>query len=212
MRYGRRVKVVRNSRSRTATFDNGVVLRVDNRDIGERRGDAVLPTSWRATVRSGSLAYDLDLDIQADEAGVHCISVKASQRDGGAPVTVRGLRSLKIDSYLRHSAQLVARKAPVEFAEGMFVIRPLTLREREELDAKVANRGGRRVRESISDDRLSEVVAAWRRYAGTPNALTTAARSVNLSRSHFHRMREAAIERGLLDEAEVPRRNRGDIR
>lgn len=138
--------------------------------------------------------YDVELVVAAQGGRLVAKQVTVSQREGGPPVTVEGIRNLPIAGLTRVAASQLSEVE--KRSEGVYEI------TKREVDRK-------RIRQAVSDgptDSTLELVAYIYRYAnaiGEPPAKTVE-NTFELSRSKTGRWIALARERGFLGPSEGP--------
>lgn len=164
-----------------------------------------LPRRFKATVEGDSLPYIVHLEMSAGEHGVEGNAVHYERREGGPPITSRGVRSLPLGEVI----QTAVAAAAWEKREGPGSITYVPggdpdLTDRFEVAAPASLRPGQRV----TDEHLQRVAKVYEAALETPTRAVQEHREwAPISYSTAARWVGEARRRGLL--AKPPERGKG---
>jgi hypothetical protein len=122
----------------------------------------------------------------------------AGQKDGGPPITRRGLNSRPVDQIVRAVAAQAALHA--EHRPGAVTYRPVAPEEASALVAELAPRRGRRSDPDTMNHLIETVVRSYRDLlaAGVKQPKPAIARELSISPSYVGSLLAEARRRGLL--------------
>jgi hypothetical protein len=169
----------------------------------QNEGYALSPVTAR--VDHPDLAYALGIAVSVVHGQPVCTQLTVVQKDGGPPVTRRGLNSIPVDQIVRAVAAYAAVRT--EHRPGVVVYRPVAPEEAGILRAELAPRRGRRSDPVARDQLIERVVRSYRDLiaAGVRQPKPAIARELSISQSYVGSLLAEARRRGLLGAA-VPGR------
>jgi hypothetical protein len=145
------------------------------------RQDLVLPAHFKASIDDEPCAYLLELHLAVHEGEAVCTSARFIQREGGPPVTPRGIRAVPLTAYARAvtaSAAYRVKEDPAgdvklmsataggdyveEDASRGFKLTPLTTDDEMAAAFEQARPAGQRGRHRLTDGFLEEVARVYR--------------------------------------------------
>ncbi len=165
----------------------------------QAEGYALLPIAAR--VDDPNIPYLLDIEVSVVHGQPVCTQLTAGQKDGGPPVTLRGLNALPVDQIVRAVAAQAAVRA--EHGPGIVTYEPVAPEEAVSLLAELAPRRGRRSDPDARNQLIESVVRSYRDLlaAGVKQPKPAIARELSISPSYVGSLLAEARRRGLLGAA-----------
>jgi hypothetical protein len=160
-----------------------------------------LPETIKAEFDHASLPYLVRLTVSVVHGQPVCTGLTAERRDGGPPVTRRGLNSLPVDRIVREIVAQVVLKT--ETRPGAISYRPAGAPNAGPVLARLAPRRGRRSDPEARQELIGKVVAAYRELvdSGVRQPKPAIAREFSISQSYVAALLTAARRQGLLGPA-----------
>jgi hypothetical protein len=160
-----------------------------------------LPQKIDAEFDNASLPYLLHLTVAVVHGHPVCTGLTAERRDGGPPVTRRGLNSLPVERIVREVVAQTVLKT--EARPGAISYRPAGTLEAGPVPAQLAPRRGRRSEPEARRELIGKVVAAYRDLVanGVSRPKPAIARELSISGSYVAALLTAARRQGLLGPA-----------
>jgi hypothetical protein len=154
-----------------------------------------------AKVDGPDIPYILGIAISVVHGQPVCTQLTAEQKDGGPPVTRRGLNSLPVDQIVRAVAAQGALHA--EHRPGAITYSPVAPEEVGSLLAELAPRRGRRSDPGAKHQLVERVVQSYRDLlaAGVKQPKPTIAKELSISPSYVGSLLAEARRKGLLGAA-----------
>jgi hypothetical protein len=170
--------------------------------VGRAGGTGVrLPQKIEAELDNASLPYLVRLTVAVVHGQPVCTGLSAERRDGGPPVTRRGLNSLPVDRIVR---EVVAQSVlKTESSPGTIRYQPAEASNAGPVLARLAPRRGRRSDPEARQELIGKVVAAYRELvaSGIGQPKPAIARELSISQSYVAALLTAARRQGLLGPA-----------
>jgi hypothetical protein len=164
-----------------------------------------LPKRIEAEFDNASLPYLVHLTVAVVHGQPVCTGLTAERRDGGPPVTRRGLNSLPVERIVREIVAQAVLKT--EIRPGAVSYRLAGAPNAGPVLAQLAPRRGRRSDPEARRELIGKVVAAYRDLVanGVRQPKPAIARELSISESYVAALLTAARRQGLLGPA-VPGR------
>jgi hypothetical protein len=165
------------------------------------RAEGYALSAITARVDDPNIPYILDIAVSVVHGQPVCTQLTAEQKDGGPPVTRRGLNSLPVDQIVRAVAAQAAVRA--EYRPGIVTFEPVAPEDARSLLAELTPRRGRRSDPDARNQLIESVVRSYRDLlaAGVKQPKPAIARELSISPSYVGSLLAEGRRRGLLGPA-----------